>query len=228
MSDKQILANGGTPKSSTNAASYGSEGKGIKHEYYLENGQKLPREEWDSRQNNVKGEVAFHGLYSGPGSITKDGRNKENYDFSFKPIDAADAIAKTHDMNYAQAAPAENYQGFIEDTRTLAADNQMVKEVKAFLSANSPMKLKPTNAPEPSAETLLSAQSQLIMISALARYKTWKIERMKSLKLDKNNPEHMQDSRVTLENYKVSWFKALLSPKAAAQRASYELLKASK
>lgn len=228
MSNKQITANGGTPKTSINSAPYGPEGKGIKHEYYLENGQKLDREGWDSRQNTTKREITFHGLYSGPGSITKHGVNKENYDFSFKPIDAADAIAKTHDINYAKAAPAENYQGFIEDTRTLAADNQMVEEVKAFLSANSPLRLKPTNAPTPAMETTLSAQSQLIMISALSRYKTWKIERMKSLGLDKNNPDHMQDSRVTLENYKVSWFKALTSPRAAAQRATYQLLKASK
>ena len=228
MSDKQIMANGGTPKSSFTAASYGREGKGIKHEYYLENGQKLKKGEWDSRQNTATGEISFHGLYSGPGSITKHGIDKENYDFSFKPIDASDAIAKTHDINYAKAAPAENYQGFIEDTRTLAADNQMVREVKAFLSANSTLNLKPTNAATPATETMLSARSQLIMISALSRYKTWKIEKMESLGLDKNNPDHMEDKRVTLENYKVSWLKALFSPKAAAQRATYELLKASK
>ena len=51
---------------------------------------------------------------------------------------------------------------------------------------------------------------------------------MESLGLDKNNTDHMQDSRVTLENYKVSWFKALISPKAGVQRATYQLLKASK
>lgn len=130
-------------------------------------------------------------------------------------------------MNYAKAAPAENYQGFIEDTRTLDADNQMVNEVKAFLSANSPFLLKPTNAPTPSVETMISASSQLLMISALARYKTWKIARMESLNLDKNNPDDMRDSRVTLENYNVSWIKALFSIKAAEQKATYELLKAS-
>jgi RHS repeat-associated protein len=227
MDNKMILAHGGTPAGSYNAAAYGPEGKGIKHEYYFEDGIEALKPRWDSRQNDTRGEIAFHGLYSGPGSITKGGINSTNYDFSFKPIDASDAIAKRHDMNYSKDA-SNNYQGFIEDTRTLAADNQMVKEVQAFLFVNSPLNLKPTNAPTPAGETMASAASQLTMIGALARYKTWKIERMESLGLNKNNTDHMQDSRVTLENYKVSWFKALISPKAAVQRATYQLLKASK
>jgi RHS repeat-associated protein len=118
MTEEQIEAAGGTYKSVSNAASYGPEGKGVKHTYSNKNSTR-----WDFKDDKTR-----HGLYSGEGSIT-DYRGGKNWDFSFQPIDLADAIAKEHDRNYTGFS---NYAGYVEDTRTLGADNLMVGKLIVF------------------------------------------------------------------------------------------------
>ena len=54
-----------------NSASYGPEGKGVIHYYYNNNGSLDPEKtRWNQRQTGGNSDWEFHGLYSGPGSIT--------------------------------------------------------------------------------------------------------------------------------------------------------------
>lgn len=86
--------------------------------------------QWDLQQKGwlSKGSIGNHGWYMGQGSISLTGSIYEEWDFSMAPMDRVDAISKTHDINYAKIT--EQYKGFLEDTRSLKADQQMVSELK--------------------------------------------------------------------------------------------------
>lgn len=172
MSKKQVRAAGGTPAGGYNAAAYGPEGKGIQHLYY-KNGN-LVGKRWDLPRNSFSGKVGSHGIYSGPGSITHGG-NGTDYDFSWQPIDIADAIAKNHDINYSTSA-SENYQGFVEDVRTLGADLTMLQQIDAVLGGATAgdLGLEAPFRSGMSGETRVALKSQKFFIGALANYKTWK------------------------------------------------------
>ncbi len=191
MSDEQIKKLGGTTAGWYNAASYGPEGKGIKHEFYDASGNQLYEPIWENHRK--KHDYKTHGLYSGPGSITYQGTNEfgYGYDFSWEPIDQSDAIAKRHDMNYAKDA-SNNYWGYVDDTRTLNADNIMVAEVRELLNSDVDL----------AGETKVAAKGQLIFIGLLAEYKTWKVGRLNELDLDPSNPdEFMQVSILNDDDY---------------------------
>jgi RHS repeat-associated protein len=178
--DEEINQRGGTTAGLYNSASYGPLGKGVVHYYYDSKGALLPKEtKWDQQQTGGGSDFKFHGLYSGPGSITKDGGEKStNYDFSFQPIDWADAIAKRHDMDYAAAtATGEAYAGFLEDVRTVQADKDMVQRLKDYTNP-----FKDITGVETPFRTSYSVEmdgtmvGQSIVIGALATYKQWKID----------------------------------------------------
>lgn len=119
-----------------------------------------------------------------PGSIAKDGGNSTNYDFGFQPIDWSDAIAKRHDMDYAKATETGGvYAGFLEDTRTLQTDKDMIARVKDLLgNISNPFKKNGVDGVETpfrtstSGEMEASLNGQLIVIGAVATYKKWKID----------------------------------------------------
>lgn len=176
--DKDINKINGRTAGMYNSASYGPMGKGVVHYYYNSKGKTI-RTEWDQRQKGGSSDFAYHGLYSGPGSITIDGGEKSiNYDFTFQPIDWSDAIAKRHDMDYASVtATGEKYGGFLEDIRTVNADRDMIQRINDY---TNPFKiLEGVETPYRtswSVEMDLSMQGQLIVIGALAAYKQWKID----------------------------------------------------
>ncbi|MBK8712541.1 MAG: RHS repeat-associated core domain-containing protein [Niastella sp.] len=182
--DKEIKALGGTTAGFYNSASYGPEGKGVLHNYYNSSGE-IYNTEWDQRQNSVTNDIAFHGLYSGPGSITYDGgEESKNYNFNFQPIDWSDAIAKRHDKDYEDVVKADiakggrPYEGFLEDTRTVQADRDMVQRINDY--TNPFKKVEGVETPYRtswSGEMQLSMEGQGIMINALATYKQWKIDK---------------------------------------------------
>ena len=190
MDDKTLKAHGGTTKGLYNSAGYGPEGKGIKHEYYLENGNKSNlKDVWD-----LPGSYATHGLYSGDGSITYTG--KKDYDFSWKPIDQADAIAKRHDMNYASVGAYD----VVEDSRTLFADKQMVNETDYFLNT-IPGRI--ASGERVAGETIVAAKSQNLFIGILADYKEWKQKYMLQKGLDPNSKE--DNKKVSLDSWWVKY-----------------------
>ena len=178
--DKEINQRGGTTAGMYNSASYGPLGKGVVHYYYDRKGALLPKEtKWDQKQEGGFSDYKFHGLYSGPGCITKDGGDKSsNYNFSFQPIDWADAIAKRHDMDYAAAtAIGDAYAGFLEDVRTVQADKDMVQRIKNY--SNSFKNVTGVETPfrtSYSVEMVGTMMGQKIVIGALANYKQWKID----------------------------------------------------
>lgn len=193
MSEHELKAHGGTPAGAFNSAGYGPGGKGIKHEYYYEDGTPSGREPlWNLPQHSIMGELSNHGIYSGSGSITYYG--EKSYDFTWQPIDEADAIAKRHDMGYAKVGAFD----VVEDTRTLGADEQMVKEVSQYLKS-VPMKL--ITHKRVAGETVAAAISQKKFIGILADYKKWKIRFMTKRGLNPNNVEDMQ--KVTLDNKRI-------------------------
>jgi RHS repeat-associated protein len=176
--DKEINKINGTTSGVYNSASYGPQGKGVVH-YYYDNKGSVSRTEWDQKQEGGQSDFAYHGLYSGPGSVTKDGgKGSTNYDFSFQPIDWSDAIAKRHDMDYAAAtATGEKYAGFLEDVRTVQADRDMVQRINDY--TNPFKKVEGVETPfrtSWSGEMDMSMEGQLVVIGALATYKQWKID----------------------------------------------------
>ncbi len=184
MSDKDIKRLGGTTAGIHNSVPYGPGGKGIVHYYYNDKGERI-RALWEQRQSGGKSDFEFHGLYSGPGCITYDGKfNSTNYNFNAQPIDWADAIAKRHDMDYEKAtANGEEYAGYLEDIRTLQADRDMVDRIDKLSNAFvNPFKSNTVEGVETPVRTSYSTEmdgtllGQRIVINALATYKQWKID----------------------------------------------------
>lgn len=148
--------------------------------YYYDNSGAVTAEQWDQRQTGGNSDLEFHGLYSSPSSITD--RNG-NYDFSFQPIEYADTIAKRHDMDYYDVQkndkPAD-VKGikFLEDVRTVQADRDMVQRIEDYGNLSKDVKgIETPNRTSWSGEMELSMKGQSIVISALAIYKQWKIDK---------------------------------------------------
>jgi hypothetical protein len=176
--NKHIKDVDGTPSGIYNSAAYGPLGKGVVHYYWNSNGE-IYDTRWDQQQTGGNSDFAYHGLYSGPGSITKDGgAGSTNYDFSFQPIDWSDAIAKRHDMDYAAAtATGEKYAGFLEDVRTLQADKDMVQRINDYKDIFKDVQgVETPYRTSWSGEMEFSMKGQSIVISTLAIYKQWKID----------------------------------------------------
>jgi RHS repeat-associated protein len=185
-SEQEIKAMGGTTAGSYNSAAYGPEGKGIKHEYYLQNGDKSNiKDVWE-----LPGSYATHGLYSGDGSITytgqKDANGKKGYDYSWVPIDAVDAIAKRHDIHYTNVGAYD----VVEDSRTLFADLQMVDEATQYLKS-VPFRL--LTGQRVAGETIVAATGQKTLMSVFADYKEWKQKYMTSRGM---NPTSEADNKI--------------------------------
>jgi len=207
-SDKEINKIHGTTSGPYNSVSYGPLGKGVIHYYYNDKGENY-KTEWDQKQTGGRSDFEFHGLYSGPGSITTDGgKNSIKYDFTFQPIDWADAIAKRHDMDYANAtATGEKYAGFLEDIRTVQADKDMVQRIKDY---TNPFKdVKGVETPfrtSYSVEMDATMVGQSTLISALATYKQWKIDKSYGNKdtFDKLYDKFHKDHPVTADFIKLT------------------------
>lgn len=186
MTDKDIKRLGGTTAGIHNSVSYGPGGKGVVHYFYDKSGNRIDKQtQWEMRQTGGRSDFQFHGLYSGPGSVTHDGKEKSiNYNFNEQPVDWADAIAKRHDLDYANAtATGEKYAGYLEDVRTLQADKDMVARIDqlraAFINPLVPNKVEGAETPvrtSYSTEMDFTQAGQRIMINALATYKQWKID----------------------------------------------------
>ncbi|HUM47857.1 MAG TPA: hypothetical protein PLD84_13080 [Chitinophagales bacterium] len=182
MTDEEIKRLGGTTAGVHNSVPYGSGGKGILHYYYDEKGERAVSI-WEQRQTGGESDLMYHGLFSGPGSITNDGfEGSTNYNFDEQPIDWADAIAKRHDMDYLEAT-GDNYAGYLEDVRTVQADRDMVQRIDDLVSSSIPFGKQ--NGPEGvdtpvrtsySTEMDFTLLGQRIVISSLATYKQWKID----------------------------------------------------
>jgi len=176
--------------------------------YYYDKSGAVTKELWDQKQTGGSSDFEYHGLYSGPGSITKDGgKASSNYDFSFQPIDWSDAIAKRHDMDYAAAtATGEEYAGFLEDIRTVQADKDMVLRIGNLINnINNPFKKNNVEGVEKpyrtsaSGEMIATLNGQSAAISGLATYKQWKIDNNYSNKdtYDKLRDQFKKDNWLT-------------------------------
>ncbi|MFA7616555.1 MAG: RHS repeat-associated core domain-containing protein [Weeksellaceae bacterium] len=186
MSKAEIRNARGTYQGSYNSASYGPEGKGVKHTFVYGSGHTFER--WDFKSNYSR-----HGLYSGSGSI----RNMNGvYDFSFQPVDIADAIAKRHDMDYYNSTKSGNYLGYVEDTRTLSADYDMVFRVDQALniigngqeiSSNMIPGIEEAFREGTSGEMNIALIGQRFVIGSLRDYKQWKVDnKINGSIMDKN------------------------------------------
>ena len=105
-----------------------------------------------------------------------------NYDFTLQPVDWVDAIAKRHDEDYWNIARV-NYAGFLEDTRTLQADLDMIERIDDLvLSFLNPFQDNGVSGVDTPYRTSYSTEmdgtllGQRNIIKALATYKQWKID----------------------------------------------------
>jgi len=190
--------------SSYYAAPFGPEGRGIKHEYYDVSGNQIAQPRWDLPQGNwfSSGSIGSHGMYSGPGSVSYTGFG--DYDFSWERIDKVDEISYKHDVRYSRIT--DRYWNFLEDTRTVGADNAMVRELMAFTGSEEFSKV--------SGETQDATIKAQFYIGILADYKDWKINKLEKMGLNPYDPDDMK--QVTIDDYAnfwssgVRWFKYLI------------------
>jgi RHS repeat-associated protein len=178
MTDEKVEALGGRPRSLFNAAPHGPLGKGVLHVHYDEQGR--VKEKYEMWQKTFGERLERHGLYSGAGCVTKSGKGGDDYDYSYKPIDWADAIAKKHDIDYESVEPLKRLN-FLENVGTLEADIAMVKRVnKALIGMLTFRNFEIEGIDEKPVytgfnfETLFALLGQRIFIGSLATYKAWK------------------------------------------------------
>jgi len=217
MSEDEINAAGGTYQSSSNAASYGPEGKGVKHTYVDADGNETGTR-WDFRDDSTR-----HGLYSGAGLITDAAGD---YDFSFQPVDIADAIAKEHDMNYANAQQVQDRFGFVEDTRTLGADNIMVGKVNRALLGNfsaSSLGVEQPFRSGTSGEMTAALGGQNIFIGMLSNYKQWKSNALKSFGFSPDKPQDIARISIMKDNNYSSYSRSQGNVRATIIRTAEEM-----
>jgi hypothetical protein len=130
-----------------------------------------------------------HGLYYGAGCVTISGKKgAKDYDYSYVPIDWADAIAKRHDWDYDTVSKKLARLNFLENVLTLDADREMVKRVnKALINMLTFRSFEIDGVETPvytgfNFETLFALVGQRILIGPLATYKAWRKEFHKRLK----------------------------------------------
>lgn len=177
MTNKEIKQLGGTAEGLYYSVPFGHEGRGVKHVYYDEKGNIKGEPMWGMKQEGGTSDFKYHGLYSGTGSLTYDGKEESTmYNFNEQPIDYADAIPKQHDIDYTIVA-TENYAGFLEDVRTLQADKDMLKRINEYFNP-----FKSVEGIEESVRKSFSLAAfgtligQKIVIGAIASYKEWIIK----------------------------------------------------
>ena len=196
-SDAALEKIGGTGKGWYYAAGFGPEGRGIKHVFVNgKTGEQYSEPVWDLPQGNwfSSGSIGAHGFYSGPGSVSYTGF--KDYDFSYKPIDRVDEISKDHDVAYSKVT--DRYWNFLEDTRTVGADETMVDELKAFIGTEEFF--------NSAGETQDAAIKAVYFIGLLADYKEWKIGKLQEDGLDPFDPDDMKT--ITVEDYQPSFWDA--------------------
>jgi len=215
--------------------SFGPEGRGVKfiYQYVNDAGTVVKtREEWDVRQEGMTNRLGRHGLFMGAGAVTtvgplydiiKSGAGN-TYDWSQSPIDGVDAAAKKHDLAHDAI---DNYQGWLEDSRTLASDRELVEDFDAYYNEHKApwWKLYTTGAVrgidkytgrEASDEALFAAKSGSIFFGMVNRYKEWKIGQLESMGLDPYAAENQ--GAVSIDDYKGKWYQF-------RRNAEYKVLK---
>lgn len=209
--------------------SFGKEGRGIKWVYHMPDGT-VSEPMWEMQQKgDINGviptasEMEYHGIYSGGGCITTCGplpafnhqgpntmgRPERNpYDFSQSPIDIPDDISKTHDMMQDGIV---DYQGWLEDTRTLTSDNWLNSKAADYLKSvntgNSPGMIPFTDkftGRRASSEAVNRARGITILFSAAIAYKNFKVARLNEMGLNPNDARNQ--GAVTLDDWKPKWY----------------------
>ncbi len=191
--------------------SFGPEGRGIKYIYnYVDENDKVIRTEieWEiSQRDGLTSRIGRHGLFMGSGSITRGGplypppSHGNEYDFTENPIDGVDAAAKKHDMAHAAI---DNYQGWLEDNRTLASDKELLKDFEDYIHSHK-LKLAAGVTKDQytgraaSQEAITSAKTGKIMFNIVINYKEWKVGQLQSMGLDPYDVNNQH--KVTLKDY---------------------------
>ena len=213
-----------------------SEGRGIKWVYHNLDGTVTVG--WEMRQigdlvsnlDPTETEMEFHGIYSGGGCITTMGprvnhqgpntigkKLRNAYDFGYSPIDEPDDMSKTHDLMQDGII---DYQGWLEDTRTLTSDEWLKGEAKRYSKrsdyANHPGYKDKITGKRASIEAVNRASGIKILFSAAIVYKKFKEAELRRNGYDPNNAAHQQF--VTLDDWKPKWYQF-------GQRAQKAILK---
>ena len=209
--------------------SFGPEGRGVKYVYHYVNesgqliGQKVM---WAVRQNDFNSNTGRHGLFMGAGCITRAGPlfdveiTGNDYAFEFKPIDEVDNSALTHDIKHSEI---DNYQGWLEDSRTLPTDKELVQAFSDYalehtgLDGYTPTGIDRISGRTASNEAIKAATSGFIFFTIVIQYKEWKVRELENLGLDPYAVENQLT--VTIDDYKGKWWQF-------KRNAAYKILKA--
>ena len=244
MTEKQImLAHGMSEKEfySRFSATFGKEGRGIKWVYYYPDG--TSNSAWEMQQKgDLRGaipsssEIAYHGIFSGPGSITSIGPNvmhqgpntlglpeSNNYDYNEKPIDHVDDISKTHDMIQDKIV---DYQGWLEDTRTLESDTWLLGENEKYRQEShdpNATYIDPITHRPASAEGKNRAEGIKLLFQMAVKYKTWKTEKLRSMGYDPAKAESQQ--YISLDDWKQGGLQQLLLQQTGGGKSKEEMSK---
>jgi len=224
------------------STSFGKEGRGVKWVYHNTDG--TTETGWEMRQTGSlkslfggASDIEYHGLYSGGGSITTQGPNVKHvgpntignaeansYDFGYTPIDHADAISKSHDMTQDKIV---DYQGWLEDTRTLESDNTLYNENAAYqklIQAPNSTYIDPITKRKASAEANNRSEGIELLFGMAIQYKQWKAQRLTELGYDPTDARSQQ--HVTLDDWKSGGLQQVIlqqsgGGKTKAQMADY-------
>jgi hypothetical protein len=165
--------------------------------------------------------------FAGPKYKIMKGGTGNTYDWSQAPIDGVDAAAKKHDLAQEDI---DNCKGWLEDSRTLASDLELVEDFDAyynehkapfwkFYTTGAVSDIDKYSGREASDEALFTAKSGSIFFGIVIRYKEWKIGQLQNMKLNPYAAENQ--GAVSIDDYKGKWYQF-------RRNAEYKILKSAK
>lgn len=129
-------------------------------------------------------------------------------------------------MNYANAQQVEDRFGFVEDTRTLGADNIMVGKVNRALLGNfsaSSLGVEQPFRRGTSLEMTAALGGQSVFIGMLSNYKQWKSNTLKSFGFSPDKPQDIARISIMKDNNYSSYSRSQGNVRATIIRTAEEM-----
>ncbi|WP_435261221.1 RHS repeat-associated core domain-containing protein [Tenacibaculum sp. nBUS_03] len=185
MNDAQIReVHSNTPSSQfyeRYSQSFGDKGRGVLFTYFKQNENKELNVYGESRMEQTHvylEELITHGMFYGPGSVTKYGPKFEKkhknfeYDFDMEPIDMVDQIAKMHDFEQE----VKDFKSH-KELRFVGSDIRLVRRLQDYLErAKDKDYVDSYTGRKPSSEAIVSASNAVLHFTEEIKGKKERIE----------------------------------------------------
>ncbi|MCD9612165.1 RHS repeat-associated core domain-containing protein, partial [Tenacibaculum maritimum] len=186
MNDAQIReVHSNTPSSQfyeRYSQSFGDKGRGVLFTYFKQNENKELNVYGESRMEQTHvylEELITHGMFYGPGSVTKYGPKFEKkhknfeYDFDMEPIDMVDQIAKMHDFEQE----VKDFKSH-KELRFVGSDIRLVRRLQDYLerAKDKDYVVDSYTGRKPSSEAIVSASNAVLHFTEEIKGKKERIE----------------------------------------------------